>query len=157
MVSPKTPKKALPRLVLVGWPLGLAIKGTLFEIDGFSALGASVGLVKLIGEDLFLLAALRAFADKGFQRFKILKAGAVLRCRCHAYPPLSGGRQLLYDLAAIILSDTNGTGHLTAFKAQGGGGHLHFEDLVHGVEDPVQGLAAPANLSTSLQARSGFI
>jgi hypothetical protein len=40
-----------------------------------------VGLVEFVGENFLGLAALRAFADKGFQVFKVLIAGAMLGCR----------------------------------------------------------------------------
>jgi hypothetical protein len=51
------------------------------KVDGFTAFPTGVVLVELVGKDLFALAAFRALADKGFQIFEVLIAGAMLRCR----------------------------------------------------------------------------
>jgi hypothetical protein len=56
------------------------IQGALGKVDGFAAFAAGVVLVKLVGKDLFALAAFGALADKGFQVFEVLIAGAMLGC-----------------------------------------------------------------------------
>jgi hypothetical protein len=57
-----------------------AIQGALAEVDGLAALSASMILVEFVGEDLFAFATLGAFADKRFQVFERLIAGAMLGC-----------------------------------------------------------------------------
>jgi hypothetical protein len=77
----------------------LAIQGALVKVDGFAAFAAGMRFIKLIGEDLFLLAACGAFADKGFEVLKVLKTRAVLRGGCHGVPP--------YFQAAAIFSTSS--------------------------------------------------
>jgi hypothetical protein len=60
---------------------GAGVKGALGEIDFLAAGFAGMGFVELVGKDLNLFAACRAFALKGFKVFKLLKSGAMLGCR----------------------------------------------------------------------------
>jgi hypothetical protein len=65
-------------------PLGI---DTAFrEVDLLTASRAGVLPIKLIREDLFLLATAGAFAFKGLQVFELLVTGAVLWCG-HRIPP----------------------------------------------------------------------
>jgi hypothetical protein len=63
-----------------GGRLYAPIQGALGKVDGLAAFRAGVILVELVGEDLFAFTAFRALADKGFQGFKSLIAGAMLGC-----------------------------------------------------------------------------
>jgi hypothetical protein len=58
----------------------LAIQCALAEIDGLAACLAEMGLFELIRENLFLLPAFGACANKRFQMFMTFKTWAVLRC-----------------------------------------------------------------------------
>jgi hypothetical protein len=51
---------------------GLALKGTLAEIDRLAATRTSVRTVKFVRKDFFFFAALRALADKGFKVLQLL-------------------------------------------------------------------------------------
>jgi hypothetical protein len=62
------------------------LPGAAVEINFLATFLARMGLVELVREDLLFLAALRAFAGKGFQGFELLVSGAVLRCG-HGDPP----------------------------------------------------------------------
>jgi hypothetical protein len=68
------------------------------KINFFATSGAGVGPIKFIGKNFFLLAAARAFANKGFKGFKVVVAGTVLggRCLiCHEF-------LLAYDVCSYI-------------------------------------------------------
>jgi len=60
--------------------LCLAFQGALRKIDLFSASFAYMFFVKFIRKDLYLFAAVEAFADKRLQVLQLLETGAVLRC-----------------------------------------------------------------------------
>jgi hypothetical protein len=59
----------------------LAIQRALTEIDGLAACIAAMGLIELIREDLFLLPAFGAGANKRLQVFMAFETWAVLRGR----------------------------------------------------------------------------
>jgi hypothetical protein len=50
----------------------------LIKIDWFATFYTGVGLVEFVGKNLLAFSAFGAFADKGFQVFKTLIAGAML-------------------------------------------------------------------------------
>jgi hypothetical protein len=54
------------------------LKGTLVKVDGFTAFCTGVVFVEFVGKNLLALAAFGTLADKGFQVFKALIAGAML-------------------------------------------------------------------------------
>jgi hypothetical protein len=57
---------------------GAGFIGALIEIDLFTTFGTGVGLVEFVGKNFLGFTAFRAFADKGFQVFKVFITGAML-------------------------------------------------------------------------------